>query len=232
MGKLSGSEFVDGYIVPQLFNGQIDPIQKMKIVKSWDLILSHIENFLTISTDTYVISTPPALPTAAATAMTVSFNNGTGLKNTGAILAALFVQEILIPNKVPNTAEVTINLTNNFNALFEHIVGNLESVISNIKYDGIVTTGSGPMKFNATSVIPVMGKTREYYAEYEINSNGDKIIKSTGKTKDETFFKDIVPTGNYVLADNNEFQIGDKIKYYKNGKRLSDEEINKMEEEA
>ena len=151
---LSGSEYVNSYVLPRLFEVTPTAEQQQAMIRAWDIILQHIEEKLAFKTDAYNITTLPNLPTASATPMVVSVTTGTGLSNTGGELAQKFVAQMLAGRQYP--PETLQNLTDNFNRLFAHITAELEVVISDIKHKGIVNA-STPFAYSGTSSIPVKG---------------------------------------------------------------------------
>lgn len=152
---LSGSEYVNQYVIPRLFERPPSAEQAQAMIKAWDIILKHIEENLAIVTPAYQISTPPPLPTAAATPMTIAVSNGKKLNGTGGALAQKFVAQMLAGKQVP--PETLQNLTNNFNNLFAHITASMEVAVSKISYEGTVAA-SPPFAFSGTSVTPTTGK--------------------------------------------------------------------------
>lgn len=151
---LSGTEYVNNYVIPQLFEVTPTAEQIQAMGKAWDIILKHIEEKLAIETQAYLITTLPALQTANATPMTVSITSGKGLKNTGGELAQKFVQQMLSGKQIP--PETIQNLTNNFNNLFKHITTKMDVTISDIEHKGTVNS-STPFTYGGKSSIPVKG---------------------------------------------------------------------------
>ena len=151
---LSGTEYVNNYVIPRLFETVPTSEQVQAMIKAWGIILTHIEEKLAIQTIAYTITTLPALPIASATPMTVSITSGKGLKNTGGELAQKFVQQMLGGRQTP--PETIQNLTNNFNNLFEHITTKMDIIISNIEHKGIVYT-STPFTYGGKSSVPIKG---------------------------------------------------------------------------
>lgn len=152
---LSGSEYVNSYIIPRLFDKPPSGEQLQLMIQAWDIILKHIEEKLAFATAAYTVTTLPLLPTAAATPMKVSVTSGSGLNNTGGELAQKFVNQMLAGKDYP--PETLQNLTDNFNRLFAHITEKAEVTISNIKHNGTVNS-STPFAWGGTSSTPVKGQ--------------------------------------------------------------------------
>lgn len=153
MAVLNGNEYVNNYVIPRLFQQAPKPEQIQSMVQAWNLILSHIEQYMAIATTAYTVIHVPDLPTAAATPMTVAPLAGPMLANTGMILAQTFANTMLIPNGVK---DVPLNdMAQNFNDLFAHIVANAVVTVSAIPHSGTIATANGPVPYANNYAGPV-----------------------------------------------------------------------------
>lgn len=158
---LDANEFVNNYVIPKCFENPavITPEQKQAMIRTWGIILEHIENYLCITTLPFTVVNLPVLPTATAlTGIDAAFGQGVGLTGTGAILATDLVNRVLL-GAVPSQQlpQIIQNLTDNFNMLFEHICSKAVVTVSQVPHSGTVFQGTSSFGYGGVSQLPVTG---------------------------------------------------------------------------
>lgn len=162
MAFLSGEEFFNNYLLGKILpNNEFILENKSKIVRSWDILLSHIENNLKVNINPFSFTCLPTLPTAIATASSAGFPNGKVLSNTGNVYAQTFINTVILSLSGYFSSEdierIRNNITKTHNSLFSHIVSNAVVTISDIKTSGTIATSNGPVSFSGTSTTPATG---------------------------------------------------------------------------
>lgn len=159
MALLNATEYVNNYVIPKLFppDNNLTAEQKQAMIRSWGIILSHIEENMAITTPPFTVKHAPDLPVASTTGgITVSFPSGSKLSGTGGDLAQKFINAV--NPSIDNKPQLLQNLTNNFNLLFAHIVEKAEVDVSNIPHAGTVTNGSSSFPYGNVKKDEVKGQ--------------------------------------------------------------------------
>lgn len=163
MAFLSGEEFFNNYLLGNILpNNEYILENKNKIIKSWDVLLNHIESNLRININSFSFTCPPTLPVANATMSSAGFPSGKNLGGTGDIYAQAFINAIILPLgnifKLEDIERMRVNIAKTHNSLFDHIINSAILTISNIKTTGTISTGGGPVPFSGISTTPSTGK--------------------------------------------------------------------------
>lgn len=180
MALLDANEYVNNYVIPKLFENpaSITAEQKQAMIKTWSIILDHIEDYICITVLPFVITNIPELPVAsAATGIDVAFGSGIGLTQTGGILALRIVNEVLGPAgvKAIEWPAIIEKLTKNFNLLFEHICKNAVVTVSQIPHSGTVVAGTYSFGYGNVSQAPITGIEMSLLTIVDANTSGGTV---------------------------------------------------------
>ncbi len=161
MAVLNSKEFVENYMIGKVFQpDNVTPEIKEALIKSWDILLTHIESNIRVNINTFTFTSIPDIPTAVSSPCSAGFPSGQTLTGTGAVYAQTFYAAIIAPTGNTPLEQVPIiitNVTKVHDALFAHIAKNATVNITGIKTTGTVTFPGGSFPYTATSSTPATG---------------------------------------------------------------------------